>query len=236
MRSIAHRVSAVITARIKSSYFEVIVDEYLTIVKWLGTVLISAVISLVLRYYVIRPKLKVIGGGSSTEMGYSTNTIRIRNVPNLLGIKFQETVIFGKKIHGDKEIGLDIDRNPASECIAYLYDKKANQIISTLLWATNDDPNSREQIITLKNGESADLIIFSRLLNEPLKYFVYQPESTENNRPRIPDDEIKFNSTMEFVIIVYYSSRKQSLKINCRMIRSHDGKLTFEFMSGRSVF
>lgn len=147
-------------------------------------------------YYVRRPKLRVIGSGSGGGSFYH-NRITISNSPGLLGVRLPETTIFNKNIHSDIEIGLPVDRNPARNCRAWLYDKETNRGIAQLWWQTIDGKMTRE--VTLESGEQADLMLFARLKDEKRKYFVYQVESSNNPNLKIPDDEDKLDETREIL-------------------------------------
>jgi hypothetical protein len=82
----------------------------------LVTLLIGAFLGLFISSYVLRPKLRATGfaGGMSAQ---------IQNEPGLLGVKVDQTIIFGKQIHEYHEFGIPIDRGDALDSRAYLFEK-----------------------------------------------------------------------------------------------------------------
>lgn len=186
-------------------------------------------------YYVRRPKLQVTGGGGGGgPHSLHTRHITIRNSPGLLGLKLPETTILGIHIHRNIEMGLVVDRNPAHQCRALLYDKETNHPIKPLWWRTSDGKMTQE--VTLKSGEQASLMLFARLGDEPRKYFVYQLDSSESNESRVPDDEDKFDTTREFYIDIRHSYGKKRVRIECTMTKGFDGRLQFRSKGGGGSF
>lgn len=127
-----------------------------SIFTFVGGTLFGTLVSTWFNYYLKRPKIEIIGGGS----GGGSNHIDIRNAPGLFGIKIRETIILGWSIHPQIEWGFVVDRNPAHECRAFLYDKGTNEMIKMLWWETYDQQLT--QVITLHAGERAHLKLFAR--------------------------------------------------------------------------
>jgi hypothetical protein len=88
------------------------------------TLILGVVLGAWFNNYVKRPRLVVTGGGGGggPGPGYHHRLVTITNQPGLMGLRLSETVIVGKQIHGHVERGLTIDRNPANQCTASLYD------------------------------------------------------------------------------------------------------------------
>ncbi len=184
--------------------------------------------------YLRRPTLKVTGsgGGGGPGPGHHQNQIEIMNQPGLLGIRFGATIIFGKRLHGPVERGLTVDRNPANECRASLYDKKTGKHVAMLWWRSSHDPAPPlHPTVTLQSGQSATLMLFARLDDEPTKYFVFAPDPTSSG-PKIPPDQAKFTESREFVIRIDYSYGRQKLVVDAAMTKEFDGRLTFMIARG----
>lgn len=187
------------------------------------------------QYYVRRPTLQVTGGGGGGgETSFYGNRITISNSPGLLGLKFHETTILGIHVHRHIEIGLVVDRSPAHQCRAWLYDIETNDVIKQLWWQTSDGKMTQE--VTLKSGESAGLMVFARLGNEKQKYFVYQLDRPDSTKPLVPDDQDKFDTTREFYIDIRHSYGKKRVRIECKMTKGFDGRLRFNYKGGASSF
>ncbi|MDX2073613.1 MAG: hypothetical protein SFX19_04515 [Alphaproteobacteria bacterium] len=186
-------------------------------------------------HFMTRPKLFVAGQGSGGGhgSGFFQNHVCIENRPGLMGFRLGRTTIFGKKILRNIEWGSPFYRSPAQECRASLYDKNTNDFIRPLYWR---DPNNHDSItpsVTLNCGEKAELMLFCKLYNEKLKYFVYEPTDHNNIAPRVPDDEVKFNDTREFVIKINHSRySKPILTFNVGVKRSLSGSLEFSAAGG----
>jgi hypothetical protein len=145
-----------------------------------------------------------------------------------------ETTVLGINIHNHIEIGLVVDRNPAHKCRAWLQDKETNQTIKSLWWRTSGGQLMQE--VTLGSGESASLMLFARLNDEQRKYFVYQPGGPEGNTPIVPDDQDKFDATREFYINIRHSYGKKKMRIECKMTKGFDGRLSFSSKGGGHSF
>ena len=67
--------------------------------------------------YLRRPKLR-LDGMLSGGAPYALAGVRISNAPGLLGIRLDETVILGNRLHRFHEWGLTVNRNAAVQCVA----------------------------------------------------------------------------------------------------------------------
>lgn len=128
--------------------------------------LVGTLVSTWYHFFLHRPKLQVCGSGSG-----STTHIDLWNEPGLFGLILPETTILGRVIHGRKEFGHVVERNPANQCRAWLYDKESNRAIRPLWWRTSDGNFTQE--VSIKSGEQVSLMVFARLAEEKRKYFVY---------------------------------------------------------------
>jgi hypothetical protein len=197
--------------------------------------LLGAFLSTWHAYWVKRPILHIYGAGGcgSSGLGFHTNHITFTNPQGLLGWRIRESVIFGIRLHRHFEVGLVIDRSPAHECRAFLFEKKNNQIIKQLTWRIKGTQGSYyKDMVTIESGQQADLMLFARLNQEKNKYFVYEPTSLSDYTPKTPDDDEKFNSSMDFVVEIWHSYGRKKLRFECRMIKGLDGKLSFQSASG----
>lgn len=88
------------------------------------------------------------------------------------------------------------------------------------------------QTVNLDSGGSANLMLFARRVDEPLTYFVYQPESPRSPSPMIPDDDVKFRDTQEFRIRITYADGQQQLDAPITMRKGNDGRLSSEHNGG----
>jgi hypothetical protein len=137
-------------------------------------------------------------------------------------------------IHRHIEMGLVVDRNPAHQCRAWLYDKETDHAIKPLWWRTSDRKMTQE--ITLKSGEFADLMLFARFGNETRKYFVYQLSRPDSTEPNPPDDQDKFDATRDFYINSVHSYGKKKVRVECTMTKGFDGRLHFSSKGGGGSF
>lgn len=192
--------------------------------------LLGAFLASLFDFYIKRPKLVIAGGGGGggpkNIEGFTECHVTVKNEPGLFGIAFRETVIFGKKIHGNFDKGIIFERNPANECRAFLIDKKSGQIIAPLIWRQLG--GSLSQSITLNSGEQASLMILARKNSELLKYFPYRISNLNTKEMMVPDDELKFDSDKEFIVQISYQYGRRKI--------SFDVKVTKDFINGRLNF
>jgi hypothetical protein len=182
-------------------------------------------------YFIKRPKLIVSGGGGGgTVGGIYHNSIMIENVPGYMGIRLSETIIFGKVLFYDKHIGgLIFKRDDAEKCSAMLYDKETGDFIRALWWQLPGSAPNREA--TLSSGQSASLMLFARLDSEPLKYFVYDLD--EAGKQIVPNENLKFDSTREFIVRIRHSHSLQPIVINFKVTKGYE-RLYFSVVKGYS--
>ena len=172
-------------------------------------------------------------GGGGPHHGYQQQHINIRNSPGLVGFKLRKTVIFGKYIHDQIEVGLPVDRSPAYECHASLYDKATKQHIAPLWWRTRDGTMTRS--VTLKSGESATLMLFAREHNDRRKYFAYQLKDGASKELLIPNDEDKLEGSRDFSIRVVYHYGNITFRIGCSINPRLRRKAAFSVQGRRNI-
>jgi hypothetical protein len=171
-----------------------------------------------------QPKLIQNGGGSGSSLfgsGYRYVSIGIQNELRRLGVSLPETVILGKAIRTNFG-GQVIEREPARQCRARLLER-TGEYIYELWWY---DGEKASEIIDIKSGETANLIVFAKRANDPNQYLVYQPISGVDFSPRtsgIP----KFDKTMSFLVEILYSHGGQRLKIPVSVKIGYDGSFNF---------
>ena len=146
--------------------------------------------------YLKRPTLRAVGSGGGGGQQFHSCRVQIRNVPGLFGIRLGETVLFGRILHRPIDKGLPIDRNPAKDCAAWIYD--GEQALTTLWWQSRNTRDAWQQRTTLESGDAAELVLFARLHDEPTQYFIFAPSdpTDPNMNPRVPDAGEKFQATI----------------------------------------
>lgn len=178
-----------------------------------------------------RPELAVNGSGSSSSLynsNYSSVTVSVTNHLRALAIVLPETVVLGKrfKTHFGAHV---IDRDPAQQCRAALLDESGEHI-SHLWW---NNAGKVTEIITIKSGESANLLLFIREASNTERYFAYQPRSQADPTPKISGTP-EFKTTMNFIVEISYTHGTQRLRIPVRVVKKYDGSLYFEYSAVRS--
>lgn len=171
------------------------------------------------------------GGGSSLfNSGFRYVSLGFQNELRRLGIILPETVILGKALRTDFG-GQVIEREPARQCRARLMDESGMYICS-LWWFDGQKP---AEMVDIKSGESANLIVFVRNEKDSNQYFTYQPTSNLDPTPRtsgIP----KFDKTMSFFVEVFYSYGSQKLRFPVTMRIGYDGSFYFQTQNSGSSF
>lgn len=198
---------------------------FFSIILPIITLVLGVVLGTWFTAYMSRPKLKVVGGGG----GATSTSLRVMNRPGFMGLSLQETVIFGKRISDGIYKGIPIERAAANECVAHLYDKETGDLASVLYWRTVSVSGAGppRTVIDLKSGEQADLLVFARKPDDPVKYFVFKPGG-ESFQAIVPPDSAMLSETRRFFIRIQYSFGRQSLVINVKVRRALEGRLYFE--------
>ena len=203
---------------------------FTSVVLPIVTLIVGALLGVWFTVYLTRPRLRVTGGGGgggASGPGYYANHASITNMPGLMGIRINPTVLFGKTIHGHFEKGLTITRNPAEECIADIHDKETGDFIAPLWWRSPDDPSRVVRIISIRTGQTAELMLFARLNSEHLRYFIYA-SGGDFLDVRAPVDEVKFADTKKFSVRIKYSCGRQKLEFDAIVRKGYDGRLSYE--------
>lgn len=200
----------------------------------LGAV-IGALVSTWHGYFVTRPKLTITGsgGGGGPGPGFHANHIQISNSPALLGLRVPETILFGWRLHASFELGLVIDRRPAHECRAYIYDKETMQLICPLVWRVGATFAHHSD---LDSGQSAQLMLFARDASQTSKYHIFQPDNPGADKPKLPSEELLFQDTRSFLVEVQHSYGKRKIRFEVGMTKGFDGRLSYHTKSGGGSF
>ena len=135
---------------------------------------------------------------------------------------------------GPIEKGYAVDRNAAKECRANIRDKQTGRHIAPLWWRSRSSEYSNT--VTIESGQSYDLMLFARLDNEPLKYFVFASKSDAPDELMIPVEDAKFADTHEFAVKINYAYGRQQLSFDITMRKGFDGRLYFEGKHGGGSF
>src|SRR2546430_16427108 len=140
-----------------------------------------------------RPSLRHSGGGSGIDFegsGYHFESVSVENQLRYLTLGLPETIIFGKRLR--TSFGNQIvERDPAGQCIANLFDESSKHICQ-LFWKVGEKVCGTVEI---RSGESAHLMLFVRKEDGSNTYFAYRPTSQSNLAPTILNVP-RFNSTM----------------------------------------
>lgn len=179
-----------------------------------------------------RPNLVKNGEGHGSSFfgsGYSFVTVNIQNELRRFGVTLPKTVILGKSVKTDFG-GLIIERDTARQCRATLLEKTGEQI-QELFWF---DGEKAYEIIDIKSGETAHLVIFVRKENVN-QYLVYHPVSGTDFTPRTVNIP-KFDKSMSFLIEVSYSYDSQKVRIPVRIKIEYDGSFNLLTNNGEVGF
>lgn len=174
-------------------------EKVLGIVLYLGGLIVSFFFGFASRNLIERPKLTSVGGGGGGGEHVFFH-VKLENRPGRIGLNFGETVLFGRQIHRSYAIGPTFDRKVAHECRCRVIDEESGDLIGTLCWRMPD--GTLQQAVTFKSGETADLLLFARLREEPTKYFMYEWHGMQEQPFIIPDDNKKFDLSKKFSIEV----------------------------------
>jgi hypothetical protein len=117
----------------------------------------------------------------------------VRNYPGLLGLNVEETVLFGKRVHGPVVEGLTVDRNPATGCTARLLDGNSRQHLAPLWWRMPRDSDCVQQHVDVGPGQDADLMLFARPNAQRSTYFTYQNKNGKLTELIEPSGDAKFH-------------------------------------------
>jgi hypothetical protein len=205
------------------------------------TLIVGALLGSWYTVWMKRPKLRPSGSSGAGGQDFHSNSIRLRNQPGLLGLNLPETIIFGKQIHGYIERGLTFERTPAKDCRATIHDKKSGRHIAHLWWRrppSSDGGPAWAMDTTIESGEECDLMLFARLTNEPLKYFIFAPQNpVDPSSPvQVPVEHAKFNDTHEFSVRVSYSYNRQKYTFTTIVTKGYDGRLSHQGPVGGGSF
>jgi hypothetical protein len=208
-----------------------------TILTLVVGAILGAVLGAWFTTYIKRPKLAIAGagGGGGPGPGHHERYVRIQNQPGLMGFRLNETVILGKLMHDRIEKGLTVERVPANDCTAQLLDKESGRHVAQLFWRVGGAADIPQPRVTIRSGESFDLLLFVRLHDESAKYFVYRPSGDELGFV-VPSDEAKLADTRAFVVQVTYSYGRQKLKFDVTVRKDFDGRLYVEGAGGGGSF
>ena len=155
-----------------------------------------------------RPKLRISGGGGGIGpvSGFRYVYMNVENEPGFLSFRLGQTTILGKRIHRGKMVfSLPFQRMPAYQCTAVLIENGAPQGVG-LSWRGQSESAWGAGPITIDPGTSAALAVFARLdpNPNPLAYFPYQPASSADATPRIPQVHAMLTGARSFELWINY--------------------------------
>ncbi len=191
---------------------------------------VGAIFSTWMTFYVTRPVLKLVGSSGGGGPSYKCSAARIMNVSGFIGIRIRETVIFGWSVHNQFESGLSLDRQPARQCQATLFDKKSSSVAAPLFWRLAKNPNEYLSVVDIGPNEQVDLMLFCGTGNQPKKYFPFRPKNKNCNDPIIPEEDAQIEGTNEFYVEIRCQGRKM-MRFDVRMEKRMDGRLYMHYGS-----
>jgi hypothetical protein len=145
-----------------------------------------------------------------------------------LGVRLRETIILGKQIHGAIWRVLPFERRAATDCMAWLYAKGSHTDAVRLWWRSMDESRRCLQTVTMRNGETYELLLFPRLHSDPSRYFIFAPQDESGESPAVPNDAAKFDDTREFRVRINYSDGHQRFSFETAVRKQLDGTLRYD--------
>jgi len=199
------------------------------IVLYIGGLIISFFFGFASRNILERPKLTNVGGGGGGSEPISFY-VKLENRPGRIGFYLEETVLFGRLIHRSRAVGPLFDRKIAHECRGRIIEEESGDLIGALCWRMPD--GNVQQVVTLKSGETADLLLLARLRDEPSKYFVYQHIGKQDQPFIAPDDSRKFDSSKSFRIEVRDKYEFVVYRANVKIKKLFGGRFQYHIDGG----
>jgi hypothetical protein len=215
-------------------------DIALALVTNVVTLVVGVLLGAGYTIYLRRPKLVAAGGGGGGGHPFHICQVRIRNDPGLFGLRLSPTMLLGRHVHDYIEKGLTVDRNPAKDCTAWIYD--ADRALTTLHWRPLGGTDSWTTTTTLDSGDEVELMLFARLHEEPDQYFLFSPADPgdPSSPPRLPDSPAqKFRATRDtrtFRVQVNYSYGRQRLSFPVNVRLDYNGMIYVEYWAGAGSF
>lgn len=195
---------------------------------------LSAFVAIWLDFLIKQPKLRRSGsGGGSNLDGTKRNSLTFSNEVGWFGIHIPETRIFGVRIHPSLRWGISFEKNIARDCRAHLILPETGEHIGQLWWQGPD--GSVMETATIRSGDSASLIVFSRLDDKSCQYFVYQPLDRTIGSTLIPDPLVRFSGTREFLLRITHSYNKV-FEVRLKIEQTHNRLLYLKTDNGSSFF
>ena len=188
-----------------------------------ASLLIGAVIGAPLGFWFSsfcqRPRLDWDGtsSGSGGPGGWAQINVRVTNRPGFVGIRLGETTVFGRRLHAEIECGWHIERGPARDCAAFMYDIESGDCIP-LYFRDPARPEAFANGITIQSGRKKDLLLMAHQ-NGDFGYFPFAPKWGDPNGVALPDTALRYRATKKFrVVISYGPSGSAKLKKRLRIV------------------
>lgn len=196
--------------------------------------LIGATLSTVHAHYVKRPKLTCEGGGGGGG-AYKSCHVAIGNPPGILGIRVNETSLFGWRLHGDRVFGLTVFRDTAKNCHATMKEIGGEERTRNLFWRTPNLDKKWSQSVDISCGEKAELMLFSGDTENPELFSIFWPKDSTSNEPKLPFPSARFKAPAEFHVSIR-SGEAIVFSFKVQMKRDVDGRLYYSTPSGGGTF
>jgi len=196
------------------------------------SLLIGAVLGMFLStwhsYFVKRPRLKITGNGASGGANFRTTNLNLTNSSRFIGLRISPSIMFGKQFHGTLRWGIPVDTLPARNLQATLFDKESGLFVSQLYWR-------KKQVILpsidLDSEEQVGLLLFSRLEQNPMRYFPFRP-APDGIGVEVPQNDGYSDETRKFEIRISYSQARKPLIFQCKVSRQYGGGFWVEACGG----
>ena len=149
-----------------------------------------------------RPRLSNAGTSGAGSTGHpQVFTLRVANAPAMLGAEVRPTVLFGRRLHGTRILGLPVSRHAAVQCRASLYDRGSREFIAPLHWlnpGAGGDPYV--DAVTIEPGQEVNLPVFSTVDSATQEYFPFAPPDPTTGALFRPAGTVRFNGSRQFYI------------------------------------
>jgi len=195
-----------------------------SVLSFLGGTVFGIMLSTWYTSHLARPRLEVVGvvSGKYTP-GYSAYQLAIQNNRGFFGIRLKPPSFFGRFMLSGFRKGYIVESQTAHGCTAWLYDKRGGGHPTGLYWRL-EPGQPPTNLVTLGSGQTADLLLFARLEEEPTRYFVFQPDGAE--RPAIPDERIA--EDREYILELTCSDGLHKARIPVAMRQQPTGPVYME--------
>lgn len=188
---------------------------------------IGAFLGTWLNFRVTQPKLKVTGGGQGGYVHLS-----ITNPHALLGFAIRPTMIWGKWLNHGSEFGQLIDRSPARDCSAVVFDADTGRHVGSAFWFHEGEFGL---VTTIGPSETAQLILFTQQGAPQGTYYLWYPGGGDNRHvcpgPRDGQDAL-FDEGRDFFVEVRLRNGRRNFRFPFSVIKNFNGRFEYRSPTG----